>query len=84
MPIYATTSIKNELPCWEGSIRSFTDKHDVDEKTIRQIIDFKNTIYKVCIYTLPNASFFQPCQVSVRDKYMSYISWSFYYGKNFF
>jgi hypothetical protein len=33
-------------------MRSFADEHDVDEKTIRQIIDFKNTSYKISLYTL--------------------------------
>lgn len=37
---------------WEGSMRSFADEHDVDEKTIRQIIDFKKTSYKISLYTL--------------------------------
>jgi hypothetical protein len=39
---------------WEGSIRSFADEHDVDEKTVRQIIDIKNTPYKIGLYTLEN------------------------------
>ncbi|GAB3430475.1 hypothetical protein GCM10027516_38410 [Niabella aquatica] len=43
---------KEWIARWEGSVRSFANEHDVDEKTIRQIIDFKNTPYKIGLYTL--------------------------------
>jgi hypothetical protein len=39
---------------WNGSIRSFAEEHDVDEKTVRQIIGIKNTPYKIGLYTLEN------------------------------
>ncbi len=37
---------------WEGSTRSFADEHDVEEKTVRQIIDIRQTPYKIGLYTL--------------------------------
>jgi hypothetical protein len=45
---------KEWIAKWEGSIRSFADEHDVDEKTVRQIIDIKNTPYKIGLYTIEN------------------------------
>ncbi|MCH5688932.1 hypothetical protein LWM68_34570 [Niabella sp. W65] len=43
---------KEWIAHWEGSIRSFAEEHDVDEKTIRQIADSKNTPYRISLYTL--------------------------------
>ncbi len=39
---------------WNGSIRSFADEHDLDEKTVRQIMDIKKKSYKIGLYTLEN------------------------------
>lgn len=43
---------KEWIAHWKGSTRSFADDHDVDEKTVRQIIDIKKTPYKIGLYTL--------------------------------
>lgn len=37
---------------WDGSIRSFAIEHDIDEKTVRQIINIGKTPYKISLYTL--------------------------------
>ena len=37
---------------WKGSIRAFATNHDIDEKTVRSIIDFKDTSYSINLYTL--------------------------------
>ncbi len=44
--------IKEWIAQWEGSIRSFAEEHDVDEKTIRQMANLKNTPYRIGLYTL--------------------------------
>jgi hypothetical protein len=43
---------KEWIATWEGSIRSFAQEHNVDEKTIRQIMRFKNSPFRVGLYTL--------------------------------
>jgi len=45
--------INNEwISQWDDSIRSFASEHDVEEKTVRQIMDIKKTPYKIGLYTL--------------------------------
>lgn len=29
---------------WKGSVRAFATEHDIDEKTVRKIIDFKKKL----------------------------------------
>jgi len=36
----------------EESARSFASNHDIDEKTVRRIKDWKNTSYRITLYTL--------------------------------
>jgi len=36
----------------EASARSFANNHDIDEKTVRRIKDWKNSSYKITLYTL--------------------------------
>jgi len=36
----------------EESVRSFATNHDIDEKTVRRIKDWKNTPYQITLYTL--------------------------------
>lgn len=43
---------KGWIAHWKSPIRSFAEEHDVDEKTIRQIADSKNTPLRIGIYTL--------------------------------
>lgn len=40
------------ISTWEGSVRSFAEEHDIDEKTVRQIANFKTTPFKISLYTL--------------------------------
>jgi hypothetical protein len=37
---------------WSGSIRSFATEHDIDEKTVRKIVDYKTTPYSITLHTL--------------------------------
>ncbi|WP_346238494.1 hypothetical protein ABDK00_008405 [Niabella insulamsoli] len=47
--------IKKEwISKWKGSIRSFADAHDVDEKTVRQIMGIEEKDYQINLYTLEN------------------------------
>ena len=43
---------KEWIDPWKGSIRAFATEHDIDEKTVRSIIDFKKTPYSINLYTL--------------------------------
>ena len=43
---------KEWIDPWKGSIRAFAIHHDIDEKTVRSIIDFKETPYSINLYTL--------------------------------
>lgn len=43
---------KEWITPWNGSARSFAEEHDIDEKTVRQITNFKKTPYKIGLYTL--------------------------------
>lgn len=36
----------------EESVRSFATNHDIDEKTARRIRDWKNSPYRITLYTL--------------------------------
>jgi hypothetical protein len=36
----------------EESVRSFATDHDIDEKTVRRIRDWKTNPYKITLYTL--------------------------------
>jgi DNA-binding Xre family transcriptional regulator len=36
----------------KGSARSFATEHDVDEKTVRRIINWKQARYQITLYTL--------------------------------
>ena len=44
--------LKEWIASWKGSMRSFADEHDIDEKTVRQIVNSKTTPYKISLYTL--------------------------------
>lgn len=37
---------------WKGSIRAFANEYDVDEKTVRRIVNSKNDPYSISLYTL--------------------------------
>lgn len=37
---------------WEGSMRAFAAEHDIDEKTVRQIANFRKMPFKISLYTL--------------------------------
>lgn len=43
---------KKWIAPWEGSIRAFATEHDIDEKTVRKIIDSDKTPYSISLYTL--------------------------------
>lgn len=43
---------KEWITHWEGSIRSFAQEHDIDEKTVRQIVNFRKVPFKISLYTL--------------------------------
>jgi hypothetical protein len=43
---------KEWIDHWKESIRAFATEHDIDEKTVRKIIDFKKTPYSISLYTL--------------------------------
>ena len=36
----------------EASARSFANNHDIDEKTVRRIKDWKTSGYRITLYTL--------------------------------
>lgn len=40
------------IDAFDGSIRSFATNHDVDEKTVRKIKNWKEEHYKITIVTL--------------------------------
>jgi hypothetical protein len=45
--------IKKEwVNTWPRSMRAFATEHDIDEKTVRKIIDFKKNSYSISLYTL--------------------------------
>lgn len=43
---------KQWINTWDGSARKFATEHDIDEKTVRKIIDYKKNPYSISLYTL--------------------------------
>jgi hypothetical protein len=43
---------KEWIDPWKGSMRAFATEHDIDEKTVRKIIDFRKSSYSINLYTL--------------------------------
>lgn len=37
---------------WSGSLRSFATEHDIDEKIVRKILNYKKTPYQISLSTL--------------------------------